>query len=135
MGPYYPTVFVILLKQVFLVLMVKFNVQHVFVYGIITTEVQGTTFPEENTVYCKEIKKTQGENLQSDETSMDMLYTEPEKLHTNRLWHVWHVDYTHHSFTGIYCKFSEVYTELNNLPGVVDRIHGKSRDSRGNTVS
>lgn len=83
----------------------------IFSYGIITTEARGTTFPEENTVYFKEIKKIKRENLQSAETSMDMLYTEAEKLHANRLWHIWHIEYTYHSFTSKTCKFSEAYTQ------------------------
>lgn len=89
----------------------KFNVQHVFVYGIIATEAWGTTFPEENTVYFKEIKKIRRENLWSVETSPDMLYNEAEKLHTNRLWRIWHGEYTYHSLTSKYCTFSEVYTQ------------------------
>jgi len=68
-------------------------------------------FPDKNTIYFNEIKKIKRERLQSVETSMDMLYTEAENLHTNRLWHVWHVEYTYHSFTSKYCKFSEVYRE------------------------
>jgi len=36
---------------------VKFNVKHVFVYEIITTQALGTTFPEENIVCFKEESK------------------------------------------------------------------------------
>lgn len=65
-----------------------------------TTEAQQTPFPEENTVYLKEIQKIQSE-IFSVESSTDTLYTEAEKLHANRLWHISHVDHTYHSFTCI----------------------------------
>lgn len=42
----------------------KFNVRHIFVYVIITTQAYRTTFPEENAVYFKEVKKIKWENGQ-----------------------------------------------------------------------
>lgn len=41
----------------FLLLIVKCNVRHVFVYKIITSQALGTTFPEENVVCFKEESK------------------------------------------------------------------------------
>lgn len=67
-----------------------------------TTEAQQTPFPEENTVYFKEIMKIQREIFHV-ETSTDMLYTEAEKLHAKSI--------TAHLASRIHISFLHLYRE------------------------
>lgn len=107
-----------------------------FDQGIITDEAWGATFPEENTVFLKAIKKTQGGNLQCWDQHRQAVLNSFTQIDYGTSG----VQDTHTSLSPIYTlnlQFThsiKQFIRWRRRPQV-QRILRKSRDSRRNTES